>query len=464
MDNRTAAAFNALSNTLAERDWFVPLSVRQQATEAALAAADRASAATAPDTAPDSPTLRPDDDSDNLASTGQQPPAGPGPLNDPNRPGGTTFADAASRIMANASLFLNVGDLVPGAAAAVRRAADVELYHQRVAERGVGRRRADELLAQAQGLHAGSTPTEAELDEAHRLAAIEAMNGARFRCTGTATLVTDDGSILLDVNLYEGYEDSGPIDADTHFPAYRRRYWGGSAATATAARRRPLGDMLQLLLADGPLTLRLVDGSEGQVRVSDVTTDPTTGIARCTLHGIGPAPKPESDAPPAYRANDPLRGRTMPTDALLDFLRQRFAEDEQAALAATPGQWWHNPGKQWLGPKAFESYDLAKGEEFIGYGGPHPYTGCVAATGPADDRQSMADADHIARHNPARVLAEVAAKRCIIAEHPWRREPDWSSGRQCRQCATEHPCTTLRLLALPYAAHADYRAEWAPNT
>lgn len=64
--------------------------------------------------------------------------------------------------------------------------------------------------------------------------------------------------------------------------------------------------------------------------------------------------------------------------------------------------------------------------------------------------------------SPARVLAEVDAKRRILAEHPWRHEPDWPSGRQCRQCATEHPCTTLRLLALPYAGHPDYREEWRP--
>ncbi|MFE6500757.1 DUF6221 family protein [Kitasatospora sp. NPDC057738] len=65
--------------------------------------------------------------------------------------------------------------------------------------------------------------------------------------------------------------------------------------------------------------------------------------------------------------------------------------------------------------------------------------------------------------NPRRILAEVDAKRRIIAEHPWRREPDWPSGRQCRQCATEYPCTTLRLLVLPYAGHCDYRPEWAPS-
>ena len=100
---------------------------------------------------------------------------------------------------------------------------------------------------------------------------------------------------------------------------------------------------------------------------------------------------------------------------LVDFLRERLNEEAGLAGAATPGPWWYNPGKQWLDPDAFEKYDLAKGEEFVGYGGPHPFTGAVAATGPADHPQSMADAAHIARHDPARVLAGAAALRALLA-------------------------------------------------
>jgi hypothetical protein len=73
---------------------------------------------------------------------------------------------------------------------------------------------------------------------------------------------------------------------------------------------------------------------------------------------------------------------------------------------------------------------------------------------------------HIARHDPARVLAEVDAKRRIIEQHH-------CSGVTCPRCSlgTEDgevvferdPCGTLRLLALPYAGHPDYRGEWAPH-
>lgn len=75
-------------------------------------------------------------------------------------------------------------------------------------------------------------------------------------------------------------------------------------------------------------------------------------------------------------------------------------------------------------------------------------------------RNQRAEWAHMAYWDPARVLADVEAKRSIIAEHPWRREPDWPSGRQCRQCGTEYPCTTVRLLALPYRDHPDYQQEW----
>lgn len=147
------------------------------------------------------------------------------------------------------------------------------------------------------------------------------------------------------------------------------------------------------------------------------------------------------------------------TDALIAFLRARLDEDEAAAHAATAGPWWYNPGKQWLGPEAFERYDLAKGEEFVGYGGPSPFVDAVAATGPANNPQSMADAAHIARHDPARVLREVEAKRRLLYQFEHR-------GNSVR--ATVTPSTggvwddLLRMLAAVYADHDDYRQEWTP--
>jgi len=65
-----------------------------------------------------------------------------------------------------------------------------------------------------------------------------------------------------------------------------------------------------------------------------------------------------------------------------------------------------------------------------------------------------------ARHDPARVLAECEAKRRIVGLH--ERRPDWPDCQECgdRDYQKPWPCSTLRLLALPYSDHPDYRPEW----
>lgn len=69
---------------------------------------------------------------------------------------------------------------------------------------------------------------------------------------------------------------------------------------------------------------------------------------------------------------------------------------------------------------------------------------------------------HSAMHGPVRVLAEVEAKRRIIAAHERRPMPK-GEGADCAHCwGAVWPCPTLRLLALPYADHRDYRQEWRP--
>ncbi|MFI9200191.1 DUF6221 family protein [Streptomyces sp. NPDC053048] len=125
------------------------------------------------------------------------------------------------------------------------------------------------------------------------------------------------------------------------------------------------------------------------------------------------------------------------------FLRARFDEDERVASAATPGPWRYNPDKVWNLPGQHF------GEEFVAAGTVDKPI-CVAGTGPADDPKSMADAAHIAQHDPARVLAEVEAKRRLI-------EDTWG-GPDHEDMWLHH----MRLLALPYVDHPDYREEWRP--
>jgi len=78
-------------------------------------------------------------------------------------------------------------------------------------------------------------------------------------------------------------------------------------------------------------------------------------------------------------------------------------------------------------------------------------------------------AQHIARHDPARVLREVAAKRAILELHKPNSNliDQWT---RCYHCNDDYgqrrpyPCQTVRLLAAIYDGHPDYRQEWKPVT
>jgi hypothetical protein len=65
---------------------------------------------------------------------------------------------------------------------------------------------------------------------------------------------------------------------------------------------------------------------------------------------------------------------------------------------------------------------------------------------------------HVARLDPGRVLAEVEAKRRIIAEH----HPVDPCDAHDASFDTI-PCDTLLALASVYAEHPDYREEWKPD-
>jgi len=91
----------------------------------------------------------------------------------------------------------------------------------------------------------------------------------------------------------------------------------------------------------------------------------------------------------------------------------------------------------------------------------------VAAPAPADPHV----AQHVARHDPARVIAECAAKRRLVmacrdsgfdraflGARPNGMADFLLSPRDQHQLAA----LTLALLAVPYADHSDYRPEWRP--
>jgi hypothetical protein len=100
----------------------------------------------------------------------------------------------------------------------------------------------------------------------------------------------------------------------------------------------------------------------------------------------------------------------------------------------------------------------------------------AATAGGREEWDAAADrprhvAEHVARHDPARVLAECAAKRRLVLACRDSR-PDLRFLGARPHGLADFPLTptdqhqlaalTLALLALPYAEHHDYRREWRP--
>ena len=91
----------------------------------------------------------------------------------------------------------------------------------------------------------------------------------------------------------------------------------------------------------------------------------------------------------------------------------------------------------------------------------------LPGSGPPHDRP----AEHVARHDPARVLAECGAKRRLVLTCR-DMGPDRAFLGARPEGLADFPLTpsnqhqlaavTLALLALPYAGHPEYRREWRP--
>jgi hypothetical protein len=133
---------------------------------------------------------------------------------------------------------------------------------------------------------------------------------------------------------------------------------------------------------------------------------------------------------------------------LVGFLRARLAEDEQVARAADSGPWRVDDPAY---PTAIYNRDG------------HPIISGSQWGGEASIFDDPAAPAHIARHDPARVLAEVEAKRRIVHIHSeYDHGCPEHDGCDGFTFLSAGPCFTLRLLALPWAGHPDYREEWRP--
>jgi hypothetical protein len=129
---------------------------------------------------------------------------------------------------------------------------------------------------------------------------------------------------------------------------------------------------------------------------------------------------------------------TSQTATLTDFLLARIKEDEAAARAAGVGAWEAGERCVWR-ESPIATLDIV--------------TDGAAGDGGVETPEI---ADHIARHDPARVLAECEAKRRIV-EYGHRAALETEDRFAIYGLAI---ADVLRALAQPYADHPDWREEW----
>lgn len=143
---------------------------------------------------------------------------------------------------------------------------------------------------------------------------------------------------------------------------------------------------------------------------------------------------------------------------LIAFVRARLDEDQAAAERARDAEFCKDGRWNARGPFG-DDYRLGSVQSEVN----------ESILGEDADDVPFPFADHIARHNPARILREVEAKRRMFDLHVLA-ERDYGDGfvtELCMVCDPQepepfYPCQTLRLLALPYSDHPDYHEEWRP--
>lgn len=132
--------------------------------------------------------------------------------------------------------------------------------------------------------------------------------------------------------------------------------------------------------------------------------------------------------------------------ALIAFLRARLDEDEQSAREAAAD------GPEWR---------LSQGAIYPSDTMSHPG---VIVTGPYGYLDRV-HGEHIARHDPAHVLADIEAKRRIIERAAGYADMEWIDDNPQRigsGNAEEVLAEVLTLLALPFADNPDYDESWRP--
>ncbi|MFF4346838.1 DUF6221 family protein [Streptomyces sp. NPDC001530] len=138
---------------------------------------------------------------------------------------------------------------------------------------------------------------------------------------------------------------------------------------------------------------------------------------------------------------------------LVEWFGEQLDEDERITREATPG-WW----TPWRRSMTHVLKDLIHS---VVTQGQKPGDRAKIVTA------SWSDAEHIARHNPARVLREIDAERQVLrdleqAEFTLSKAEPRTAPHDLMTGAVNALRRTVRLLALPYADRPGYREEWRP--
>ena len=130
---------------------------------------------------------------------------------------------------------------------------------------------------------------------------------------------------------------------------------------------------------------------------------------------------------------------------LVEFLRAMYAAEEQHARDLDGEEWRADT-------QVGDEYNIAVVVDRRG----SPVARCGAEGLDGGELRAR----HIARHDPARVLRDVEAKRRILDSYVAEFGEDELNGDVGYSPEQWLARQTLRLLALPYADHPDYNPQW----
>ncbi|MDV5145918.1 DUF6221 family protein [Streptomyces sp. SBC-4] len=145
-------------------------------------------------------------------------------------------------------------------------------------------------------------------------------------------------------------------------------------------------------------------------------------------------------------------------DDLIAFLRARLDEDAAAARAAA---WDEDMSARWTAASSPYGGDQDHPRWYVNDAYDDGVLGKVDPQGNDDEGVAR----HIARHDPARVLHTTEGLRALLQRYAEpESSPDLpdSLNRLTANVERQVLAVAFQYLALPYADHPDYRAEWRP--